>query len=267
MKRYGIVLFGLATVLAQPLAGQDYVKYTYNNPGQYILSTWASYYVGPAAGTLKAIGADPTSAAMSLYCVDFLNPPLPAQWVTADVSNIGSGNTSLTRLGASGLEAYKKAAFLSSLFDSYMTISQFTGLTQRQAWSGIQSAIWFFTTPSGTGLFTNDLFYGSFRDYANQHYLDYAGYGEWSVLTTTAVANNPSWDSQEIMVRNPLIAALSDVPPTGGDLPPTGGDLTPPGGDLTPTVTPEPQTYLLMGTGLVFLVLLGRRRMKEMGYV
>ncbi len=28
MKRYGVVLFGLATVFAQPLAGQDYVKYT-----------------------------------------------------------------------------------------------------------------------------------------------------------------------------------------------------------------------------------------------
>ncbi len=119
--------------------------------------------------------------------------------MTANVSTVGTGNTSLTRLGPSGLEAYK-------------------------------------------------------------HYLDYAGYGEWSVLTTTAVANNPNWVSHEMLVRNPPVAALSDVPPTGGDLPPTGGDLT-------PAVTPEPQTYLLMGTGLIFPVLLGRRRMKEMGYV
>lgn len=266
MKRYGIIIFALAALLAQPLAGQDYVKYTYNNPGEYILATWGSYYVGPAAGTLKAIGADPTSAAMSLYCIDFLNPILPAQWVTADVSNVGAGNSGLTRLGGSGLEVYKKAAFLSSLFDSYMGISQFAGLTQRQAWSGIQSAIWYFTTPSGTGLFTNDLFYTGFRDYANQHYLGYDGYNEWSVLTTTAVANIPSWDSQEMLVRNSLVAALSDVPETGGDTPPTGGEVPPPGSEVLPTETPEPQTYLLMGTGLIFLVFLGRRRMKETWY-
>ena len=32
------------------------------------------------------------------------------------------------------------------------------------------------------------------------------------------------------------------------------------------TVTPEPETYLLMATGLIFLAFFGRRRFKENGY-
>jgi hypothetical protein len=33
------------------------------------------------------------------------------------------------------------------------------------------------------------------------------------------------------------------------------------------TVTPEPETYLLMATGLIFLAFVGRRRLKENGYI
>ncbi len=36
---------------------------------------------------------------------------------------------------------------------------------------------------------------------------------------------------------------------------------------LVQSVVPEPQTYILMATGLLFMVFFGRRRMKEMGYV
>ena len=36
---------------------------------------------------------------------------------------------------------------------------------------------------------------------------------------------------------------------------------------LVQSVAPEPQTYILMASGLIFLVAFGRRRLKEMGYV
>jgi hypothetical protein len=36
--------------------------------------------------------------------------------------------------------------------------------------------------------------------------------------------------------------------------------------EVPPTVTPEPQTCVLLFSGLIFMVFFGRRRLKEMGY-
>ena len=36
---------------------------------------------------------------------------------------------------------------------------------------------------------------------------------------------------------------------------------------LAQSVVPEPQTYVLLFSGLIFMVFFGRRRMKEMGYL
>ncbi len=254
MKKYGIILFGMGVLLAQPVAAQiapalpdpGTVQYTYNNPS-LVKASWNGIYVGPYSGTLLAIGADPTNAAISLYCVDFLHYALPGKVVTASVSNIGGGNTGLARLGAGGLVAYKKAAFLSSLFQSYATIAQFSGLTQAQAWSGIHAAIWSFT--SGGGPYGGDPFFGAFAAYANNNYVGYGDYDQWSVLTTKSVANNYRLqDSQEFLVQTQGLPRLTEVP------------------EVPPTVTPEPQTYILMLSGLIFLVLIGRRRLKEIGY-
>ena len=35
----------------------------------------------------------------------------------------------------------------------------------------------------------------------------------------------------------------------------------------TQSVVPEPQTYVLLFSGLIFMVVFGRRRMKEQGYL
>ncbi len=240
MKKFGIILFGLGMLLPQAVEAQNYapalpdqgqVQYKFNNAGEFVKASWNGVYVGPYEGTLLSIGADPTSAAISLYCVDFQNYALPGRLVTASVSTLGGGNTSLTRLGASGLVNYKKAAFLSSLFNSYESVTEFSGLSQRDAWSGLHAAIWSFT--SGGGPYGGDPYYMAFRDYANDNYLGYGRYGRWSVLTTQSVDHPRMRDSQEFLVE---------------------------------TVTPEPQTYILLASGLVFLVAFGRRRLKEMGY-
>ncbi len=252
MKKFGIILFGLGMLLAQPVAAQNIapalpdqgeVQYSYDYPGQYVKASWNGVYVGPYEGTLLAIGADPTNAAISLYCVDFLHYAMPGKIVTASVSNIGGGDTSLARLGAGGLASYKKAAFLSSLFQSYASIAGFSGLTQAQAWSGIHAAIWYFT--SGSGPYTGDAWWGAFRSYADNNYLGYGGYDQWSVLTTKSVANSRIQDSQEFLVQTPGFPTITEIPPT---------------------VTPEPQTYVLLFSGLIFMVFFGRRRLKEMGY-
>ena len=240
MKRFGIILFGLAVVFGQPLAAQTIasdppnqgeVQYLYNNPGEFSKATFGGAYVGPYAGTLLKIGADPTNAAMSLYCVDFLNWTIPGQVVTADVSNIGAGNTSLARAGQLGLQSYMKAAFLSSLFQSYPSISQFTGFSQYQAWSGIHGAIWYFMHGEGRYSTCTNPALGSFMDYATANYGDWGGYNQWSVLTTTAVSGNPLWDSQEFLVQTRGLRPLTAEPPS----------------------VPEPQTYLLMGARLLKL--------------
>jgi hypothetical protein len=252
MKKLGVVLFGLVLLLAQPLSAQNLaptlpdqgtVQYAYNSPGQLVKASWNGVYVGPYDGTLLAIGADPTNTPISIYCVDFLHYALPGKTVTASVSNLGGGNTSLTRLGASSLASYQKAAFLASMFQAYTSVTQFSALTQAQAWSGIHAAIWYFT--SGGGPYTGDSYWNSFKTYAEDNYQGYAGYNEWSVLTTKSVANSRLQDSQEFLVQSQVLRTVSEVPPT---------------------VTPEPQTYVLLATGLFFLVFIGRRRLKEMGY-
>jgi len=253
MKYSGIILFSLGLLLAPPLAAQNYapalpdqgtVQYTYNYPGSYIPASWNGLYVGPYEGTLLKVGSDPTNAAISLYCVDFYHYVMPGKVVTADVSNIGGGNTSLARLGSGGLASYQKAAFLASLFSSYATLAPFSALTQAQAWSGIHAAIWYYT--SGGGPYTGDPYWTLFRDYAAANYASYGGYGQWSILTTTSIANSRLQDSQEFLVQTEALPVATV--------------------ELTPTVTPEPQTYVLMLTGLFFLVFLGRRRLRELGY-
>ncbi|MFH1763252.1 MAG: hypothetical protein ABIF09_03575, partial [Gemmatimonadota bacterium] len=242
MKKFGIILFGLGMLLAQPVAAQiapalpdqGTVKYTYNNPGQYQGASFGGIYVGPYAGTLRAIGGNPTDAAMSLYCVDFFNFAVQGQVVAAVVSNLDGGNTSLARLGASGLESYKKTAFLSSLFQTYGSIGQFSGLSQTQAWSGIHAAIWYFTSGE-VGRYTSASYLSAFRDYATDNYLNYNGFHQWSVLTTMSVGGNPLWASQEFLVQTQGLPRLTQVP------------------QVPPTVTPEPQTYGLMLSGLIFL--------------
>jgi hypothetical protein len=199
-----------------------------------VKASWNSVYVGPYEGTLLQIGADPTHASISLYCVDFLHYALPNKVVTASVSVLGEGDTSLTRLKAGGLLAYQKAAFLSSLFHSYGSVAQFSGLTQAQAWSGIHGAIWYFT--SGAGAYSADPYWGAFRDYANGNYASYTGYNQWAVLTTKSIEASRLQDSQEFLVQMP--------PPP-------------------PPVVPEPASYLLMAVGVLLLLFFGRSRIRE----
>jgi hypothetical protein len=255
MKKFGVIVFGMGLLLGQPVAAQEYVpniapalpfpgtvQYAYNNPGAYVIASWNSVYVGPYEGTLHMVGADPTNAPISLYCVDFSHYVLKDKLVNATVSNLGGGDVSATRLGAGGLDAYKKAAYLSSLFSSYTSTADpvLSALGQQAAFSGIHAAIWYFI--SGAGPYTGDPYWEDFRDYANGNWTSYAGYGAWSVLTTTSVENFRIQDSQEVLVQS----AFSSV--------------------QTSISSPEPQTYALLGIGLIFLVFVGRRRLKEQGY-
>jgi hypothetical protein len=180
----------------------------------------------------------------TLYCVDYYNRIHVGYDATARVSNIGVGDMSLTRLGLEGpansiygtpLLRYQKAAWLASLyFASPGTLH----------WSAIQRTIWTMMTPAYSiqAVYTNP-YLAQVAD-PNWDPGDF-NFNEWSVLTPMTADGSQIAPKQEMITQ-----AL--VPGSGGA--------------VGPTVTPEPETYVLLLLGLGFLAFFGRRRMREMGY-
>jgi hypothetical protein len=193
-----------------------------------VVSTFSSpsVYVGPYAATLTS---DPTHATFSIYCVDFLHDITVGTVWNANVSDVTSTGLSNTRLGNAGLSSYQKAIWLATQFAANQT---------RGAWTAIHDAIWAITTPSyalKTAGSVSDPTKGSYWvDQVNMAFASGAptdiDYTQWRVLTDVR-----SPGTQEFLVS---------TPPT--------------------TVTPEPETYLLMITGLAGILLLAYRRRQQL---
>lgn len=238
MKKLGIILFGLA-LLVQPVQAQDYaptlpdesfVTYTYTGPEEWVVQWGVA--VGPYTGTLLT----PTNANITLYCVDFYRR-VKSGVITAQALSLGNADhfPFSQRWGASNvtmpvpLVNFQKAAYLASMFHSY------TGQPgQAEAWKAIHGAIWTLVSgaPSGVSGYPGVAGYLAMADAG---YLGYGNYDNWRLLKTEAVNGNKGLTSQYFLVQSEV-------------------------------VTPEPQTYLLLGSGLLFLVFVGRRRLKENGY-
>ncbi|MBT8397189.1 MAG: hypothetical protein HKO65_03935 [Gemmatimonadetes bacterium] len=236
MKKLGIILFGLL-LLAQPVQAQDLapkiadgatVTYTYNGPEAYY-GGWG-VIVGPYKGTLLT----PTNANMTLYCVDFYRRVMTGTITAEALSLSNPGNFpvsqrwgSTTTYSPVALANFQQAAYLASMFH------QFTGQPgQAAAWRAIHGAIW--TLVSGVpATISTDPDVMTYLAMANAGYQSYGDYHDWRLLKTTAVNGNEFGTSQHFLVQ---------------------------------TVSPEPQTYVLLGSGLLFLVFVGRRRLKENGY-
>ncbi|MCJ7501044.1 PEP-CTERM sorting domain-containing protein [bacterium] len=257
MKRLGIILFGLFIFGAQPVAAQPQTSPSYAptlaNHSLFGYEFFAGSFVdgagprteavGPCAGLVGYSGVD--RPMFTLYCVDFANRIYAGFDVTARVSNIGVGDVSLTRLGVEGpassvygtaLQRYQKAAWLASLyFATPGTIH----------WSAIQRAIWTMMTPAYSiqAVYTNP-YLGQIAD--PEWNPGAFNFNQWSVLTPVTA------DGSQVIARQEMLAqtGLLRLEVTGSP----------------PTVTPEPETYLLLLSGMLFMVFFGRRRMKEMGY-
>jgi len=240
MKRLGIILFGLTLAFAQPAAAQTQTEASYMpnvsdgsffdyrfQLGSGITAPWGGTQVGPSIGT---VGHVLGGQAFTLYCVDYANSIRSGLRITALVSNIGGGESSMggTRLvqdhsltNAAALVQYQQSAYLASLF-----------FTNMGNWAGIQAAIWTIMTPGfahsayandGTNWFT----------LAQSADLTSFNFNEWNVLTP--------YDDNGIISRQEMLAQ-------------------------SPMHAPEPATYILLLSGMLFMVFFGRRRMKEMGY-
>ena len=235
MKRLGIILLGATMLLAQPLSGQKLVKPALADDSSItytFLGTEDKFSggFGPYVGALGYAGTNP----VNIYCVDLYQQTASGARITANVQNLSdpTGLVGPLNYGGSNLQAdLQKAAWLTTKFWNPANAAD---------WKGIHYAIWSLT--SGIGLVGADAYLVSARgwiDAAEANYMGYGDYSDWSLLTFESgyFEARPGWTvgaAQSMLVQS--------------------------------TVTPEPETYLLMATGLIFLAFFGRRRFKENGY-
>jgi hypothetical protein len=231
MKRLGIILLGATMLLAQPLSGQKLADPAFED-GSSITYTFVGTEggrFGPYIGEFAYNGINP----VNIYCVDLYRSVSPGHVITADVQNLSDPAGLIGSPGYVGSDIQadlKKAAWLTTKFWE----------TDVSEWKGIHYAIW--SLSSGVSIAGTDAYLVSAQGWvaaANANYMAYGNYSDWSLLTTTSAmyGDTPlSRSTQSMLVQST-------------------------------TVTPEPETYLLMATGLIFLAFFGRRRLKESGYV
>lgn len=182
-------------------------------------------YVGPYTGNFL----DDAAGSFSIYCVDYLHYASDMNNVDVNVSGL-SGSLANTRLNDP--VRYQKAAYLSSLFDSWGT----WGTDKRTVFSGIHAAIWSVTSGSTLGSGMTAGLREDFLTMANDNY-DTVNLDEWYVITRDASDLDGYMESgdgmgQEFLMRRSV---------------------------------PEPGTLLLMLTGMVMLVGVSRKRAFDLG--
>jgi hypothetical protein len=173
------------------------------------------YYVGPFSGTLLS---DPTRPTIDLFCLDVMNQVQFGQKWTAVFTNLANGNLANTRHGAASVLNYKKAAWLTSQYAA----------TATSQWGGIQAAVWNLFNPGNPN--------GGTSPGNNTHEAYWLA--QASTFASSAAFNTFDYSKYTI---------VTDVNGVGQRV---GGVQE----FMTTTVTPEPETYLLMGTGLLAIL-------------
>lgn len=177
------------------------------------------YYVGPFTGTVLS---DPTRPTINLFCVDILNSVHFGQTWTGVFTNLNSNDFSATRHGINAKESYQKAAYLASMYKY--------GGVQTSQWGGIQAAVWNLLNPGNPNGGANPAANTSEAYWLAQADSWYLGGGaktfdfsRWSIVTDVDAAGVVSGrGTQEF---------LTDT-----------------------TATPEPETWILMGTGVLLIL-------------
>jgi len=232
----GIILWSLLALLPVTVHAQvtnysgvvgasEYMDFV---SGSGVASEWRTssgsrVQVGPYNGRFTTNGV--TSAQFSLICVDY-DHFAGDQWVNTTGLGTGQSDSGLgaTRLGSSTGNLLRYRQ--AAYLGSLFDSWQTFGSDQRSVFSAIHAAIWTLMGASDGYVGGSDY---AFRDrFLSMAALDGSDYSAdgWYVLSPAQ-----GYNGQEMLIR-------------------------------TNTV-PEPSTYLLMGTGLLMLLLFGRKRMRE----
>jgi len=178
--------------------------------------TIAGFYVGPFAATLLS---DPTLPTVSIFSVDLFNAISWGQQWQANVSNLGQSQLGATRYGGASLDTYRKAAWLSS---------QLALNTSAPTRADIQVAIWSLFTPNiSVAGFTGQGWVNAANALAASNAWPTFNWGQYSVLTAVNSAGLTYGGPQEFITGSAFVQ---------------------------PNVTPEPATWILLGTGLVAVI-------------
>lgn len=220
-KRSVLLAAALVAGVAVQAEAQQIRLTTYTGNGTINTTRYGNVLASPYQGHFVG---DPTTPLIDFYCIDFEHyaPALNTNY-NVRVTNLGTGNVSLTRHGAQtgALARYQQIAWL---------IGQ-RPTVDAAGWRAIQLAVWQVFSGSCADTRTNRACARNGDAWMN------AEAANWR---TAALANHASGNYDNYHI-------LTGVSPDGHR-------------QEYMYVTPEPETYALMGTGLLFLLFAWRRR-------
>ncbi len=186
--------------------------------------------VGPYQVTTTANGTLYTAGtSFTVFCVDYFNHIGFNSPYTANVTSLASGSLGNTRFGTAELVDYRKAFYLTTQF----------AVNPTSAWGDIHATIWSLFATGGPTPSSN-----SWQTLATTWYTTTGAAADWSqafVLSDVNISHGVNGQT---------------YPGTGGVQEFVTGQIL----ASTTTSVPEPSTYVLLGTGMLAVMFVARRR-------